>query len=352
MPFPVLHRRTACTLCALALARFFPAAAQAGQSTSMFQNSRTIRPIDYRGWTNSILLSNGLVEAIVVPAIGRVMQFRFVGEDDGPIWENPAAAAGNSAHDPSGWANFGGDKAWPSPQSDWERVAGRNWPPPAAFDGSSMRAVVEGTSAVTLESQVAPGYGIRVRRRIELAADRPVMTITTTYEKVSGPPADVAVWVITQVKDPVLVCVPIAKSAAGNAPFVPLSDGLPAGLHRDAGMLSFTRDSGQNRKIGVRAGSLVWVGATSLLRIDSAMVPGGRYPDAGCSSEIYTNAGPLAYVELEFLGPLSRLSVGEKIERVSSYTLARRSGSDPKSDAARLLAADPATPPVPAGRIH
>jgi hypothetical protein len=312
----------------------------------MSQNSRTIRPIDYKGWTNSILLSNGLVEAIVVPAIGRVMQLRFVGEKDGPIWENPSVEAWNAAHDSNGWSNFGGDKAWPAPQTDWQRISGLGWPPPKAFDGSPMQWSVDGSSAVTLVSPVAPGYGVRVRRRIELAADQPTMTITTTYEKVAGPPTDVAVWVITQLKDPVLVCVPIAKSTALNATFVPLSDGLPAGLHRAPGMLSFTRDSGQNRKIGVRAGSLVWVGATSLLRIDSSLVQGGRYPDDGCSAEIYTSADPLAYVELEFLGPLSHLSAGEKIERVSSYTLVHRSGSDLKSDAARLLAGATSLPHV------
>lgn len=46
--------------------------------------------IDYRGWSNSIVLSNGVVEATVVPAIGRIMQFRFLDEADGPFWENPA----------------------------------------------------------------------------------------------------------------------------------------------------------------------------------------------------------------------------------------------------------------------
>src|ERR1044071_7118728 len=45
---------------------------------------------NYHGWANSILLSNGRVEAVIVPAIGRVMQFRFAGEEDGPFWENRA----------------------------------------------------------------------------------------------------------------------------------------------------------------------------------------------------------------------------------------------------------------------
>src|SRR6266542_1679446 len=45
---------------------------------------------NYHGWTNSILVSNGRVEAVIVPAIGRVVQFRLAGAEDGPFWENRA----------------------------------------------------------------------------------------------------------------------------------------------------------------------------------------------------------------------------------------------------------------------
>src|SRR2546430_1617960 len=77
------------------------------------------RKLSYRGWSDSLVLSNGKVEAVVVPAVGRVMQFRFVGEDD-IFWEN-ASLQGKSANPASQeWNNFGGDKTWPSPQADWE----------------------------------------------------------------------------------------------------------------------------------------------------------------------------------------------------------------------------------------
>jgi hypothetical protein len=297
----------------------------------------SVQHIDYKGWKDSLLLSNGLVEAVVVPAIGRVMQLRFVGEKDGPIWENPALSARNAARDAEEWANYGGDKTWPSPQSGWERAAGRGWPPPQAFDGLPAEARIEGNSAVTLLSPVEPGYGIRARRRIELAADRPVLIITTTYDKISGPPAEVAVWVITQLKDPAMVCAPLAEASGNGQGFVPQSDELPAGLHVADRLLSLTRDPRQNHKIGMRAATLVWVGATELLRIDSSLVAGAKYPDDGCSAEVYTNADPLRYVELELLGPLTRLAVGEKIERVSTYTLSRRMNPDPRADVKRLL---------------
>src|SRR5690242_6363420 len=70
--------------------------------------AKGISIVNYRGWADSYLLSNGTVEAAVVPAVGRVMQFHFVGKGD-VFWENDALK-GKSA-DASGkeWSNFGGD---------------------------------------------------------------------------------------------------------------------------------------------------------------------------------------------------------------------------------------------------
>ena len=48
--------------------------------------------VTYHGWTDAVVLGNGTVEAIVVPSVGRLMQFRFTGAADGPFWENPKLA--------------------------------------------------------------------------------------------------------------------------------------------------------------------------------------------------------------------------------------------------------------------
>src|SRR6266536_3501346 len=77
---------------------------------------------NYHGWSNSILVSNGRVEAMIVPAIGRVMQFRFAGEEDGPFWENRVLDGRKPEPESKEWGNFGGDKTWPAPQADWWRI--------------------------------------------------------------------------------------------------------------------------------------------------------------------------------------------------------------------------------------
>src|SRR5467141_1441152 len=80
---------------------------------------------NYHGWADSILVSNGRVEAVIVPAIGRVMQFRFAGEEDGPFWENRAMEGKAPDSESKEWSNFGGDKTWPAPQSDWPKMMPR-----------------------------------------------------------------------------------------------------------------------------------------------------------------------------------------------------------------------------------
>src|SRR6266481_4539376 len=70
----------------------------------------TVLRTNYHGWPDSLLLSNGRVEAIIVPAIGRVMQFRFAGESDGPFWENRALDGIKAEPESKEWGNFGGDK--------------------------------------------------------------------------------------------------------------------------------------------------------------------------------------------------------------------------------------------------
>lgn len=158
---------------------------------------------NHRGWSNSIVLSNGKVEAIVVPTVGRIMQFRFAGDDEGPIWENPSLygrlPSANSWDTPG---SFGGDKVWPAPQAAW------NWPPPRGFDSMVFTGAVANGSA-TLTGPVDPAYGIRVVRHIQLHPAEPLLRITSTFEKVQGSTSRVGVWVITQLDDPLRLFLPV-----------------------------------------------------------------------------------------------------------------------------------------------
>jgi hypothetical protein len=296
----------------------------------------TLTKTNYHGWVDASLLDNGSVQAIVIPSIGRVMQFGFRGEE-GVFWENRDLDGKELSCDSKEWINFGGDKTWPAPEGDWAKFTGRtSWHPPQAFDCMPLTIAFEGSDLI-VTSQTDPHYGIRAIRRIHLDRLRPEMTITTTYKRLSGDPASIGIWVITQLKEPTAVFAPLPKQADRIKDFVVLGKGTPPSLKSEGGLVSLTRNPAAAYKLGFESSTLLWFGEKVALRIDSPRTPASDYPDQGSSAEIYTNPDPLRYVELETLGPLRQLKAGETIEQVNRYTLYRRNRATPEEDARRIL---------------
>jgi hypothetical protein len=302
--------------------------------TSREPGLRVVTQQSHRGWHDAVIVGNGQVEAVIVPSVGRVMQFRFAGETDGPFWENDRLAGQPMPAKPweAAHGSFGGDKTWPAPQSLW------NWPPPDVFDTAPLAFRVTEDRAIVLTSPVSARFGIRTERRITLDRKEPVMRIETTYEKVSGDPVEVGVWVITQAKDPEAIFLPVPAGSKFPVGTTTLW-GVPTNhLSRAEGMLRLTRDRKDSHKIGNDGTSIVWVGAKELLRVDLPRMPGATYPDDGCSAEIYTNPDPVPYVELETLGPVKTLRMGDRLSATNTYRLARRVNGNVSAEAKALLA--------------
>lgn len=309
-----------------------------GWMTAYCQAGTSIVRTNYHGWADAILLSNGLVEAVVVPAVNRVMQFRFVGEAEGPFWENRQLDGSMPDPEDKSWRNFGGDKSWPAPQSEWPQIMDRAWPPPRAFDPSSATATIE-CSTVILVSSVDPFFKNRVTRRIRLDPHKSVMHIETEFEQMEPSARKTGVWVVTQLKHPVRLYLPIPKNSIFPNGYCPMGE-LPADMWIKNGLISMVRGSAKASKIGNDASTLLWMGDRMALRIDSPRMRNMEYPDKGCSAEIFTSPDP-AYIEMELLGPLIQIEKGRKIGRTSVYTLSRRapneSASDPDKEARIML---------------
>jgi hypothetical protein len=286
-----------------------------------------INRVDYHGWRDCYVMTNGIVEAVVVPAIGRVMQFRFVGQDGGVFWEN-RELDGMRAQSGSEWMNFGGDKAWPAPQEDWQRVAGRSWPPPAMFDSVSMTARIQEHELI-LSSPVDRSYGVQVLRHIAMRSGASVMSVTTRYCKVSGPAVDVGVWVVTQLRDPLRVFALLPEEPDS---FRQITDQAPMGLRKDGRLLSFRRDPTHNIKIASDGSSVLWMDDEYVLLIDGYSASS---TDNRCTTAVYTNMDPMQYVELETEGGVEQLSIGEHLDLTNTYTLAHRSVKDETAAAHR-----------------
>jgi hypothetical protein len=286
---------------------------------------------------------------VVVPSIGRVMQFG-TGTDEGVFWENAFLSGKSQDPNSSQWTNYGGDKTWPSPEGEWGKHTGnKQWRPPVGFDGMPAEATIEGTTVV-LHHPADPSYGISATRRIQLEPNEARLTINTTYESTRPDPIKVGIWVITQLKEPERIFVPVPKGARS---YVNLGEKNPPDLKIDnvvvtkvgGGLMiqgekpvvSLGRNKLDPYKIGTEASSLLWVGPKHMLRIDSTRVTGGEYPDKGSSAEVYTNPDPLQYVELEILGQLQTMSQNETISRVNVYTLLPRTVPTAEAEARKIF---------------
>lgn len=293
----------------------------------------------YHAWDDALRLSNQLVEVVAVPAVGRVMSFRFV-DGENVLWEDPTLRGRRGDASGKEWVNFGGDKTWPSPEAEWKNYTGHpKWMPPAAFDALPVEGRIEGSTLV-LTSPVDAAYGIRTIRRIALAPDKAEMTIETTYERVSGQPSKVAIWVITQFADPVAVYVPIGfRSVFPQGHYVFGSGAAPwPQLTTTERLIRVTRDPKAPHKLGGDADRMLWIGEKALCLVSTPRVRGAEYPDRGASAEVYTNPDPKTYVELETLGPLALLKPGDRISQTNTYALQRRVvGETPDAAAKRVL---------------
>ena len=286
---------------------------------------------NYHGWSGAYLLQNTAAEVIVVPSLGRVMQFRLAGESDGPFWENPALLGKPMPEKP--WnipGSFGGDKTWPAPQSAW------NWPPPDTFDAVPLTAQVDGQN-LKLLSPISAKFGIRTERIIALAPNSARFQIITRYDKVVGDPVEVSVWVITQTQVPEAAFLPVRGKSIFPSGLSTLWENPESMITRMPGLVEFHRDSKASHKLGNDAGSIAWVGKRWSLRIDVGRDATARYPDDGCSAELYSNPDPAGYVEMETLGPLRKLSVGQSLSATNVYTLNRRQAQDAAPEARRIL---------------
>lgn len=333
----LISRRTAL----IALLRLsllaLPAAAGAASSDSV-----VVERTSYHAWDDALRLRNRHIEVIAVPAVGRVLSFRFL-DGENIFWEDPTLRGKRGDATGKEWVNFGGDKTWPSPEAEWKNFTGSpKWMPPAAFDALPVEGRIE-EKALVLTSPVDASYGIRTIRRITLAPDAAEMTIETTYDRVSGAPAKIAIWVITQFVDPVAVYMPVGfRSVFPQGHYVFNFGAAPwSQLTTTDRLICITRDPKMPHKLGSDADRMLWIGEKALCLVSTPRVRGAEYPDRGASSEVYTNPDPKTYVELETLGPLALLKPGDRISQTNTYALQRRpAGETPEAAAKRVLWAE------------
>lgn len=270
-------------------------------------------------------LTNGKLEVIVVPQIGRIMSFGKVGGRN-LLWNAPTSAGVFM-----GYPAYGGDKSWLAPQSNWKIWHGSNsWPPDPAFDGTAHQAEVLSGGKLKMISPLSRGTGIRLERVMYFDERTGEFIVEQSAIKESGPPTRASIWNIAQVVPGEAVYLPLSPTSAYKNGFHWLSEAKsqhPLTKKADRVLKVQARPEGGGAKIGVDAP----VSAIASVRGDEAFIirsalPKGQYPDgaegAGFPVELYINGDSnLFYIELELLSPLREFWVGSKWTHTLRWSL-------------------------------
>ena len=187
--------------------------------------------------------------------------------------------------------------------------------------------------AVRLVQTVETTTGIQKEIEVRLASDAAHATVTHRLRNVNSQPVTLAPWALTVMAPGGTAIVPLP--ARGSHPEdLPPGNSLTLWKYTDMSDARWTwgckyillrQDSGPRikpQKIGaaIPDGWIAYARAGRLFLKTFRHEPAAIYPDMGCSVEVFTNKEML---ELETLGPVSRLGPGEVVDHVENWWLFR-----------------------------
>ena len=299
--------------------------------------SVSVRQIEYRGWDNAVELSNGQVQVVVVPQIGRIMHYAFVGHDN-ILFENPSLF-GVTLDDGKllqqdgqpAWATFGGDRIWPSEEDQFVVINGHKRPPDPWLDGFPWQATLL-PDGVQITSGVSDYCGVQVTRFIRLKPDSAQVVVVQRMDKVKLAakselePIPLTIWNVTQIRPPSLTMMPLNLDSVFDGRYlVPHWDdydnrgGENVTVCGEIGL--FVPDAVRNQKVGADATGWVAGIIGSTMMIESFEYDAKEvYPDGGTSATVFTCPD---FAELECLSPLKPLEVGDNIEHTIVWDLVK-----------------------------
>jgi hypothetical protein len=278
-----------------------------------------VEKIEYKGWRNCYRVSNGLVELLVTGDVGpRIIRYGFVGSQN--LFLEFACQMGKS-----GEAEFqarGGHRIWKAPEDSVATWAPDNDPVEIAIspDGLVARAPIEPTTLLQKEIAIsisASGSKVIVSHRI---ANRSLFAL------------EFAPWALTMMASggvaiagfPPRGRYPVALNATNPLVMWAYSDLADKRWTFTRKYLLLRHDPGKAnaQKLGLFNPD-TW--AVYLLK-NEAFVKWSKadvsktYTDFGCSFEMFTND---EFLELETLGPVSKVLPGQSVEHIEHWSLHR-----------------------------
>jgi hypothetical protein len=295
----------------------------------------TVKKVEYGGWKNNLLLSNGDVELIVTLDVGpRVISYRLA--DGKNVFKNYAEQIGKSGE--TEWMIRGGHRLWVGPE-DLTRTY--------ALDNGPVKYVEHSFKdhfGITVYPLPETEYGIQKGMTIYLDRHGSHVEVAHVIKNIGAHPAHLAPWALTVLAPGGIEVIPLppkrphpgppknARSPEDYAanqywsiwPFTDFGDGR---WHIGTKYVTLRQDATKGpTKLGL-AHQMGWVGYLNhgtLFVKRFGYEKGRHYPDHGCNFETFTNQDML---ECETLGPLVDLAPGQQVEHREQWQLFKDVGT-------------------------
>jgi hypothetical protein len=277
-----------------------------------------IETVNFGGWQNCIRLANDEIELIATTDVGpRIIRLGFLGGQN--IFQTQESQLGRTGD--AEWLAYGGHRLWHAPEEFPRSYTPDNVPVAHDWDGSSL----------TLRSLDEPN-GVEKELRITLSPTARQVRVDHRIVNHNPWPIELSAWALSAM-------------APGGRAIYPLDDFIPhpdvLAPARPLVLWHFTDMSDPRWTWGSRyvqlrqdptattkqkVGMLNAKGWAAYLLGGDALVkrypyePGQTYTDMGCNTETYTDPSTL---EVETLGPLTRIEPGGHVDHAESWLLAK-----------------------------
>jgi hypothetical protein len=279
----------------------------------------SVESINYGGWPNCYRLENGLADLVLTTDVGpRIIRFGFCGEEN-QFKEYPAMIGKTGGTE---WRIYGGHRLWHAPE-----VALRTYFP----DNSPVRMEPH-PGFVRLIQPVEATTGIEKELDVRLFADEAQVRVTHRLRNLNLWPVELAPWALSVMAPGGVAIVPLPPRGAHPKhlrpsstitlwPYTDMSDARWTWGERYV-LLRQHRQATTPQKVGawVPDGWVAYSQGGYLFVVRFDCPPQDRCADMGCSTEVWTDSDML---ELETLGPLTRLEPGDMVEHVERWLLFR-----------------------------
>jgi len=278
-----------------------------------------VEKTNYKGWPNSYRISNQQVELILTSDVGpRIMRYAFLGGQN-LFWEAPGTLGKTGG---SAWQLIGGHRLWVAPESTARTYAPDNSPVQVKTDGPIVHAI----------QPVEPSTGLQKEILVMLAAEGSSVVVTHRITNRNVWAIDLAPWALTMMAPGGVSMAAFPRRGTHPESLLPTNplvmwaytDFSDPRWRLNQKYLILRQDpkNARPQKAGLFnpdtwAGYLL--GSDLFLKRYSAD-PSRQHVDFSCSFETFTNAD---FLELETLGPLTRLEPEAAVDHTERWSLHR-----------------------------